>query len=80
MNKLRGLSLGGGALLVVASAWAALRYPGPAAFVPAALLGVLVAGLPTALAYGKLWARRGRRRLSRARADAPLPDASCGSG
>lgn len=76
MNKLRIISLGGGALLVGASAWAALRYSGSAPFARAALLGLLVAALPTGLARAKLAARRGRRRLRRARADAPPPDAS----
>lgn len=80
MNKLRVLSLGGGTLVVVASAWAALRYAGSAPFARAALLGLLVAGLPTGLAHGKLVARRGWRRLSRARADAPPGDATMVSG
>lgn len=76
MNKLRVLSLGGGTFLVVISAWATLRYAGVAAFAWAAVLGFLVAGLPTGLAYAKLWARRGRRRLRHVRADAPIRDVS----
>jgi len=69
MNKLRGLSLGGATLLVVASAWAFLRYPGWAPFAATTLLAVAVAGLPRAIAHAKLWARRGWRRLSSVRAD-----------
>ena len=67
MNKLRGLSLGGGTLLVAASAWAALRYPGWTPFAVAALVGLAVAGLPTTLAYAKLWVRRAWRQLRHTR-------------
>lgn len=70
MNKLRGLSLGGGTFLVVASAWAAIRYPGWRPFEVAALVGLVVAGLPTALAYVKLWTRRIWRQLRHARGHA----------
>jgi hypothetical protein len=63
MNKLRGLSLGGGVLLLVVSGWALLRYPGWAPFAVAAALALVVMGLPTVLAHGKLWTRRGWRRL-----------------
>ena len=76
MNKLRGLSLGGPALLLVASAWALLRYPGWVPFAVAATLGLVVAGLPRGIASGKLWLRRLWRRLSDARSDEPLRDAT----
>jgi hypothetical protein len=76
MNKLRGLSLGGGALLLLASVWAALRYPGWRPFATAALLALAVAVLPSGLAYGKLVAHRGWRLLRGLRSDGPLRDAS----
>jgi hypothetical protein len=76
MNKLRGLSLGGATLLLVASGWALLRYPGWVPFAVAALIALVVVALPTGLAYGKLWTRRGWRRLRYVRADAPRRDAS----
>ena len=76
MNKLRGLSLGGGALLLLASVWAALRYPGWRPFATAALLALVVVGLPTSLAYGKLGTRRGWRMLRNVRSEGPLRDAS----
>jgi len=67
MNKLGGLAAGGGAFLLIASAWAAVRYPGRAPFATAALVGLAVAGLPRGLAHAKLLARRGWRRLRRRR-------------
>lgn len=76
MNKLRVLSVGGGAFLVAASVWASFRYAGSASFGWPVVLGVLVAGLPIGLAYGKLWARRGWRRLRHVRADDPPRDVS----
>jgi hypothetical protein len=76
MNKLRGLSLGGAALLLLASLWAALRYPGWTPFAVAAGLALVVAGLPWALAHGKHWARRAHRRLRAVRSDGALRDAS----
>ena len=76
MNKLRGLSLGGGALLLLASVWAALRYPGWRPFGTAALLALAVMGLPTGLAYAKLGTRRGWRVYRNVRADGALRDAT----
>jgi hypothetical protein len=76
MNKLRGLSLGGGVLLVVASVWALLRYPGWVPFTTAGLVAVVVMVLPGAIAYGKLWLRRGWRLLGEIRSDGPLGNTS----
>lgn len=76
MNKLRILSLGGGGFLVVASAWATLRYAGWTPFAWAALLGLVVAVVPSVMARAKLWARRGWRGLGRVRSDSPLRDAT----
>lgn len=54
MNKLRALSWGGGGLVVLLGLWAAIHYDGPVfRFVPAALIGVVAAGLPFGLAYSK---------------------------
>ena len=74
MNKLRGLSIGGGVLLLVVSAWALLRYPGWVPFAIAAALALVVMGAPAGLAYGKLWARRGWRRLGSLRSGGSLRD------
>ena len=76
MNKLRGLSIGGPVLLLVASAWSLLRYPGWRPSATAALLAVVVAGLPPVLAHGKLYARRGWRQLNSLRSDGSRTDAS----
>lgn len=76
MNKLRGLSLGGGVLLLVASGWALLRYPGWVPFAVAATLALVVMALPTVLAHGKLWTRRGRRWLQGVRSEGPRRDAT----
>ena len=54
MNKLRALSWGGGGLVVLLAFWAAIHYDGPVIrFAPAALIGVVAAGLPFGLAYSK---------------------------
>ncbi|WP_336338774.1 hypothetical protein [Haloarcula brevis] len=54
MNKLRTLSWGGGGLLVLLAIWAAIHYNGPLLrFAPAALVGIVAAGLPFGLAYSK---------------------------
>lgn len=76
MNKLRGLSLGGGGFLVIASVWATLRYGGWTPFARAVLLALVVVVVPSVLARAKLWARRGWRGLDRVRADSPLRDAT----
>ena len=76
MNKLRGLSLGGGVFLVIASVWATLRYGVRSPFVRAVLLALVVVILPSVLARAKLWTRRGWRGLGRIRADSPLRDAT----
>ncbi|MFC6734232.1 MULTISPECIES: hypothetical protein [unclassified Haladaptatus] len=62
VNKLRILSLVSGLFLILLSGWAATRYAaGPTAFLPGVLLGIVILVLPTALAHGKLWQRRGHR-------------------
>ena len=76
MNNLRALSFGGGISLLVVSGWALLRYPGWAPFAVAATLALVVMGLPTGVAYGKLWSRRGWRQLQRVRSDGPRRDAT----
>jgi hypothetical protein len=78
-NKLRGLSVGGGAFLVGAAAWTAASYGATAnraTFVGVALLGIGVAAAPRALATGKLWSYRLRRAREAGGADGPDRDAT----
>ena len=69
MNKLRTLSRSSGLSLFLLSVWAAIRYGSPLRFVPGILVAGVVLTLPSALAYGKLWVRRGRRHVARRRRD-----------
>jgi len=69
VNKLRALSRSGGLALFLVSLWAAIRYGSPLRFVPGILVAGVVLTLPLALAYGKLWVRRGRRYLADRRRD-----------
>jgi len=78
-NKLRGLSVGGGAFLVGAAAWTAASYGATAnraTLVGVALLGIGVAAAPRALATGKLWSYRLRRAREAGGADGPGRDAT----
>jgi len=78
-NKLRGLSVGGGAFLVGAAAWTAASYGATAdraTLVGVALLGVGVAAAPRALAAAKLWSYRLRRAREAGGADEPARDAT----
>lgn len=63
MNKLRALSLGGAALVVGVAVWAAWFYGSPIQFVGTVVAGIVVAGLPRALAHAKRGVRRVSRRL-----------------
>ena len=85
MNKLRALSVSSGLGLCLLGVWAAIRYGSPLRFAPGILVAGAIVGLPPALAYGKLWVRRGRRYVATRRrdddraatfvADDPDPDA-----
>jgi hypothetical protein len=69
VNKLRALSVTGALVLSVLGTWAALRYGSPFRYVRALLVAAFVLALPSVLAYGKLWARRGRRYVASRRRD-----------
>jgi len=64
MNKLRALSWGGGGLVVLLAAWAAVHYGDAVRFAPAILIGVIAAGLPFGLAYSKSAVESLRLRLA----------------
>lgn len=62
LNKLRWYAGTLGGVLALAGVWGALRYDGSASrFLLAALVGVLVAGAPYAVAYAKLLRERRRQ-------------------
>ena len=69
VNKLRVLSRSSALALSVLCTWAAVRYGSPFRFVPGALTAGVIIVLPSALAHGKLWARRSRRYVIRRRRD-----------
>ncbi len=62
MNTLRVVSAGGGALVVAAALWAALRYGDPSRFLPGAAVGVVVAVAPRGIARVRHHARSLRER------------------
>ncbi|MFC6614040.1 hypothetical protein ACFQAS_03550 [Halopenitus salinus] len=64
MNKLRGLSWGGGAGVVVFALWGVIHYGTPVRFLPAIATGIVAAGLPYGLARLNRAITRLRRRLA----------------
>lgn len=73
VNKLRGLTLTGGGLLVVLSLWALSYYSVPRSealpYVKVTATGVGIVILPTALAYVKLWVKTAGQYLERRKSD-----------
>lgn len=63
MNRLRALSVGGAGLVAGVAVWAAWYYGEPTRFLGTVVAGVVAAGLPPALAYGKRTVRSAHRRL-----------------
>ncbi|WP_218836427.1 hypothetical protein [Halorarum salinum] len=75
-NWLRVVSVSSATFLFALSVWAAVAYGGPLRFLPGVVTAMTILLLPKALAYAKLWSRRGRRYLTARRRGAAELDAT----
>ncbi|WP_254546815.1 hypothetical protein [Halomarina pelagica] len=76
VNTLRAVSWSSGTLLIALSVWAAVEYGDPLRFLPGVVVAATILGLPPALAYAKLWSRRGSRYLKARRRGSVEMDAT----